>query len=171
MRRILSCSIALASSATVLSSCAALPEPPESLAAYWYARTDPHGYVASIGYFTPAQMRDADWEFRRIQNAAGSLCTGYRYAVRRDVQWFKTRPGSHGRCARVIYSFRCMAEADIGKPIPPDALEATRAHIMSQPVEKPLEPDCGEKDSTKIHRPRPQPDAPAHPAGAMPHQQ
>lgn len=161
MHRIKSLSFALTSCAAVsLTSCASLPVPPENLAADWHAMTDPHGYVASIGYFTPAQMKDSNWEFRRMQSAAGSLCTGFRHAIRRDVQWFKTRPGSDGRCARVIYTFRCTAEADIGKPIPSDALEATRAHIMSEPVGKQLEHDCGEKDANRIHRPRLKSDAP-----------
>lgn len=150
----------LALTTALLTSCASLPAPPENLAADWRAMTDPHGYVASIGYFTPAQMKDSRWEFGRMQSAAGSLCTGFRYAIRRDVQWFATRPGSDRLCARVVYTFRCTAEADVGKPIPSDALEATRAHIMAEPVGKQLEPDCGEKDATKLHRPNAKRDMP-----------
>lgn len=158
------CTCATASLAT---SCTSLPAPPYNLAADWHAMTDQYGYVASIGYFTPAQMRDSSWEFARMQSAAGSLCTGFRYAVRRDVQWFKTRRGSGRRCARVVYSFRCTAEEDVGKAIPADALEATRAHIMAEPADGQLENDCGEKDADKIHRPRQTPvvRAPQSPVG------
>jgi len=160
--------ISICAAASLATSCTSLPAPPSNLAADWHAMTDEYGYVASIGYFTPAQMKDSNWEFARMQSAAGSLCTGYRYAARRDVQWFETRRGSGRRCARVVYTFRCTAAADIGKAIPADALEATRAHIMAEPVSGPLENDCGEKDADKIHRPSQKPAvrAPQSPVGA-----
>lgn len=131
--------------------------------------TDSYGYVASIGYFTPAQIKDSAWEFRRLQEAAGSLCKGFRHAIRRDVQWFETRPGSGRSCARVTYTFRCMAAADFGRAIPADALEATRAAVMARPVDTPLEADCGEKDANKRHRLKQQ--APARQSDAQSNQQ
>jgi hypothetical protein len=152
----------------VLASCKSLPPPPEHLASYWHARTGDHGYVASIGYFSRAQMKDADWEFRRIQAAAGSLCNSYRHAVRRDVQWFETRPGSGEYCARVVYTFRCFSKSDIGNPVPTDALEATRSAVMAEPVPRPLERGCGEKDSDKRHPPR---KPPLKPSSSPTHQE
>jgi hypothetical protein len=142
-----------------LMSCTSLQPPPEKMAAFHYGATDPYGYVSSVGYFTPAQMKDSAWEFRRIQAAAGSFCAGYRYEIRRDVQWFATVYSDRRKCARVTYTYRCVASEDIGKPIPDDALQATRAEVMARPIDGPLDGHCGEKDLEKLHPKRMAPDA------------
>ena len=136
-----------------------LIDPPENLSVGYHQLGMEDGYVVSLGYFTPAQVDDARWEFRRIRAAQGGHrdCSGLVQLFHREVQWFEVDLSSGPRCARVIYTARCMPDIGPDTPFPyPDppsleAFEMGREDVRSQPFpQSPLGPDCGEKDGEII---------------------
>lgn len=145
-----------------LTSCTSLPPPPDYLAVDYLLMSQKEGYVSSVGYFTPKQMADAQWEFRRIKAVQANMCRGYQHFIGREVAWFPTTPVSKDRCARVVYTVVCIPESYFDEnPLPPlpdlDAFKAARTSILSERPHSPIKPGCGEKDRGIAHPTKPVP--------------
>lgn len=140
-----------------LASSGSLPPPPESWTAGSHVITQAEGYVVGVFYFTPAQVEDARWEFRRIQAAQWNMCGDERQQfIHREVVWFETSPASGERCARVVYTILCTPYDQF--PLPDEAamVEAFRENrdaVLNEPPRAPIEPGCGEKDRAKLPPP------------------
>lgn len=123
--------------------------PPENLAigTTIHSQGTDIGYVIGLSYFTPAQINDVGWEFKRIQRAQWRYCPGETRFIHRDVRW--ATPGPSGnQCAMVIYTMRCVNPLDEDdEEATPIKLEEARARLLEVlPPGRPEE-NCGEKDA------------------------
>ncbi|WP_143074973.1 hypothetical protein [Sphingobium sp. AP50] len=132
-------------------------DPPEYLAANYYRGPadirkvvpDGKGMIIALSYFTEAQMRDARWEFSRVQMTDGFMCGTNVDIVRRDIRWYNPTPVSKVACAKVVYSLYCKPEAYWGTDydhILPEAFDDDVAKVLAAPISSPIPENCGEKD-------------------------
>lgn len=129
------------------------PAPPENLSVSTTTMTLGRdiGYVTGVGFFTEAQVKDADWEFRRVQQAEWHYCPAQTRFVHRDIRWVPKPDAPGGRCAMLIYSMRCVTQDDIEAGtarVVPLPLAQARAALLDGPMD--MQPDgaqCGERDA------------------------
>ncbi len=138
-------------------SCALSPHqsgqaPPRSLTAELTGTFGGGGYVARTGYFTESEIRDPQWEERRLARVQGTfqVCGGRDQIISRDVRWYPATRQRRQRCAAVVYTIRCEGRSNLSW----HELDLNRRRYLRQDPEPAIEAGCGEKDWAR-RAPRP----------------
>lgn len=150
-------SAALVSCAKVSDPPSMIGDPPEYLSANYYEQPAdisnivPHGkgIIIALSYFNEAQIRDARWEFSRVQMTDGFKCGTNFDIVRRDIRWYDPTPVSKVACAKVVYSLYCKPKEYWGTDydhISPEAFDNDVEKVLAAPISSPIPEHCGEKD-------------------------
>jgi hypothetical protein len=163
--------VGLISSCIAAASCvSSTPSPPpKHIALNYEAESGSLGYVVSLGYFTPAEMRDPVWEFARVQNAGMNWCRSESRFRRRDVRWVSVGRRDGKKCALAIYTVECLEPRNVTDHVDPkfsDHLDQTRSRMLTSPLTNLPGEDCGRKDiwekeyETRGSRPAREPSTP-----------
>lgn len=135
-----------------LTACAGGDKPDKSITPnypdYWgryYSAGD--GLIAVTGYFTPEQIKEKSL-FNHLSTNVPVGCKG-QTPVRYDVRWIAVPAPDAKRCAMVIYSFTCAADA----PRRGSSLEYERKQALLDEPPHPVEKDCGQGRRSPIPPP------------------
>ncbi|WP_114952212.1 hypothetical protein [Sphingosinicella terrae] len=114
----------------------------------WESNAD--GYVYTVGYFTPEQVRSPAWEAARIARMATVHLCDNREIVGRDIRWYEPIAPGEPTCAAVVYSIACRPR----RPEWGSSLEYGRRQAMVEDMPSPIQANCGEKDGSRLPNPR-----------------